>query len=462
MRVIGLQVENFKILKAIDIQPKGNVVTIQGKNGQGKSSVLDAIWVALAGRAVAPPKPIRAGEEKCLIRLDLGELVITRTFTDKGEGKITDTVKVESGDGSQRFNSPQSVIDNLMGAIGFDPLAFVQRRPEEQAEMLLELVPLPIDLEVMAREDAADYEKRTEVNRDVRTLDAQIAVILERDDLPAQAPDRNALQDALAGAASKNGDLERERMSREQRMVGAARTREAAQAKANEADRLRDQAKELDRQAADLCDEATTIEKEVKALPALGEPVDTAKLRDELRAAEDIAVAVAGQDRRKALVAERTEKAAQADAFTTALDAREAKRKAALASAKMPIEGLAFGLSEKGKPVVTLNGVPFEQASTAEQIKASVAIAMASNPELKVLRIKDGSLLDEDTLALVAGMAEAEDFQIIMEVVGTGGVGFVIEDGMVKGAPAAEPKAEKPAAKKAAAPAADDKAGPLL
>jgi hypothetical protein len=62
-----------------------------------------------------------------------------------------------------------------------------------------------------------------------------------------------------------------------------------------------------------------------------------------------------------------------------------------------------------------------------------LAIAMASNPKLRVIRIKDGSLLDDDALALVAQTAEQHDYQVLMERVGTGDPGaIIIEDGQVK------------------------------
>ncbi len=60
---------------------------------------------------------------------------------------------------------------------------------------------------------------------------------------------------------------------------------------------------------------------------------------------------------------------------------------------------------------------------------------MAANPKLKVLRIQDGSLLDEQNMRLLTEMAEASDYQIWLERVDTSGkVGVVMEDGMVKGA----------------------------
>src|SRR5690606_15287184 len=97
----------------------------------------------------------------------------------------------------------------------------------------------------------------------------------------------------------------------------------------------------------------------------------------------------------------------------------------AIAAANLPVPGLSFDAD-----AVTLNGVPFDQGSDAEQLRASVAIAAALNPKLRVIRIRDGSLLDEDGLQLVAELAEQQDMQVWIERVDASGkVGFVIDDG---------------------------------
>jgi len=85
-----------------------------------------------------------------------------------------------------------------------------------------------------------------------------------------------------------------------------------------------------------------------------------------------------------------------------------------------------------GDGVVMFDGVPFDQASTAQQLRASVALAMAANPKLKVIRVKQGSFLDDDGMKLLSDMAEELDYQIWIERVdSTGKVGIVIEDGAV-------------------------------
>ncbi len=63
------------------------------------------------------------------------------------------------------------------------------------------------------------------------------------------------------------------------------------------------------------------------------------------------------------------------------------------------------------------------------QVPMSMSMAMALNPKIRVIYIPDASLLDSENMALVKRMAEANDFQVWLEVVSEDGV--VIEDGEV-------------------------------
>ena len=53
--VLHLRADNFKRLRAVDVRPNGSVVEIAGRNGQGKSSVLDAIMAAISAWRLARP-----------------------------------------------------------------------------------------------------------------------------------------------------------------------------------------------------------------------------------------------------------------------------------------------------------------------------------------------------------------------------------------------------------------------
>jgi len=82
------------------------------------------------------------------------------------------------------------------------------------------------------------------------------------------------------------------------------------------------------------------------------------------------------------------------------MDQREVQKREAVASAKLPVDGIEFGDGE-----IMFKGVPFSQASDAERLTVSIAIAMAMNPKLRVIRVRDGSLLDDGSMAILAQMA---------------------------------------------------------
>lgn len=427
MKIVRLSAEGYKRLSAVEISPEGNVITIGGKNGAGKSSVLDAIWAALKGRAVNPPKPVRAGMEKAIIHLDLGDLAITRTFTDKGDGKpYTDTVKVENAEGL-RYGQPQQVLDALLGEIGFDPFEFMLLKPDRQAEKLLELVPLSIDLDEHAQLDASDFEKRREVNREVERLEGRLSGY-PAEQLPEVVPDREELVAKLGNASGHNLEIERELIRRQTLASSIELGRGQIESIDARIQQLQTERREIAERTGGFIDEQA-------ALPELAKPIDVAELQEQIRQAEATAAIAGRQESRKAILAELETARAESEAFTKAMADREKEREAALAKAKMPVPGLGFMIDAKGKPVVTYEGLPFDrtQMSTAAALRVSTAIAMAANPGLRVLQIRDGSLLDDDAMKALADMAEAEDFQLWVERVGTEGVGIVIEDGHVRG-----------------------------
>ena len=133
------------------------------------------------------------------------------------------------------------------------------------------------------------------------------------------------------------------------------------------------------------------------------------------------------------LAMERLDKSSPAEKpITAAKKARlaeiDTEKAARLAAATMPIDGLTI----EGD-VVRFGGLPLGQASSAEQLRVGLAIGASLNPRLRVILVRDGALLDADSMAAVATWAAANDMQILMERVGDmgGSVGVIIEDGAV-------------------------------
>jgi DNA repair exonuclease SbcCD ATPase subunit len=429
MKIIELRAENIKRLVAVTIRPEGNIVELTGRNGQGKSSVLDAMWWAFEGAKHIQSVPIRKGATEAFISLDLGDLKITRTFKSKDEG-FTTSIVVEQANGA-RFQKPQTVIDTLLGELTFDPLAFTRMKPQEQLDTLKQFVP-GVDFAEIERLHNADFAKRTDVNRKLRDMAAQIASIV----IPAGAPtaevDEAALIADLEKAGETNADIERLSAGR----AAYAKELERAISRLSSVDtsieELKSELAEREKERATLQAEIDERQEKLKNVKPLQQPVDTAKVREAISAAKIINAQYQAAERAKQnvirLTAERKALEEQADALTLAMEARATEKAKAISEAKMPIDGIGFG-----DGTVLLDGLPFEQASDAQRLRASIAIAAAMNPKLRVIRVRDGSLLDDDAMTMLAEFAEASDFQIWIERVdSTGRVGFVLEDGNLK------------------------------
>ena len=97
-----------------------------------------------------------------------------------------------------------------------------------------------------------------------------------------------------------------------------------------------------------------------------------------------------------------------------------------MAEAAWPVDGLGF---DESTGVVTFNGRPFSQASSAEQIRVSLAMGMSANAGLRTLFIRDGSLLDGDTMATIKQQVEAKGYQVFVEVVKSDDCSLVISEG---------------------------------
>jgi hypothetical protein len=442
LHIVELYVQNIMKVRVARIRPKGAVVQIAGKNGQGKTSVLRAIAWALTGTDDVPSEPIRKGERAGLIRIDLGDLLVTRYFTHlqgetkRGEKFIT-RIQVEPKNKSSVYKRPQEVLDALMGRISFDPLAFIRMKEAAQLEVLRGLVTFDVDIDELDKLQKADYEERRIAGREIESRKARLdAMPVPQAGLPDAPIDVDALTKKLETAANHNNMVAASRSKKlgfeEQAEVARSRAAEARQ----KALLFMDQATALDGRAYRLVVEEEAsgqgeVQKllELSANVAVGEEINTAEVAAELNAAVTTNRAIV-HARQYADVAEELK---EGEAYWEMLDARmkerAAERAAAIARAQMPIEGLSVGDGE-----VLYQGLPFGQASNAEQIRVSMALGMASNPHLKVLLIKDGSLLDADSMALVAAEAEKHSFQVWIERVDASGtVGVVMEDGEATG-----------------------------
>jgi len=467
-RILKFEAENIKRIEVLEIIPQGDVVEIAGRNRQGKSSALQCISMAIEGAKSIHKVPIREGAEEGVITLTLGtkgkggepdkvDMVVKREFSrrepTKSDAKLYATKLTLTLADGQQPRKAQDILNGLYNSVCTNPLEFTQLQPKEQFDMLRAMVP-GYDFEKHDNQQRADFNRRTDVNRDAERAKAAAAIIEVPSGTPDEIVDEKAITDAMANAGTVNGDIERRKAAREKaaekidalngRAVELKARLEAMPGMLNDA--LAELKAEYDRKVAavhaqfdetktsneaalaDVEKEAADLQKRLDEAPALPDPVDTAELQQQLAAAQATNAAVRKKQEKARLAAEALVLEQESADLTARMAAREEAKRAAIMAAKLPVEGLSFGDGE-----ILLNGLPFDQASFREQLVASCAIAMANKPEIRIMHITEGNALDDDGWEVLRTIAAEHDFQVWVESVRPQtDTAVVLENGKVK------------------------------
>ena len=415
MRIINLYSENIKRVKAVDITPKENVVILSGKNGEGKTSVLDSIWFAIQYRGASKnnPIPLRSGTDKGIVTVDLGDYIVTRKFTPAGT-----TLEVKTPDGS-KIPSPQGLLDGLIGDLSFDPWDFSRKKESEQREMLTDVLYTvtngKVDLADFDARHKQAFDKRTEENKEKRRL----TTLLTQLSPPTQQDPTEEISILDLTKAISDG------------IVVQGRTQQLVSRKLALSDKIVQLETELKKARTEHDDIINQLE-DVPECPDIeflkGELANIEQRNKRAREVIDY------QKIRASLTVVDTD----IKNLNDTMELIEIEKAEALENSPLPVKGLR--VTPDGIMVINEENklVPFCQASAAQRLRISLGIAMAANPKLRVIRISDGSLLDDTSMCIVREMANTDDFQVWIEYASrndTDRMGVYIEDGSV--APAA-------------------------
>jgi DNA repair ATPase RecN len=405
-KIIELVSENFKRLKAVRIVPNGNTVVLNGKNAQGKSSVLDAITAALGGSRGAPEEPIRRGASKSRTVLKLDDPEIT--IIEQRFGKRGMQLKL-LGPNGEPLARPQEKLNELYDKKTVDPLAFERMKPGDQLLTLRNLVGADTtELDIRRAELEA---QRKAVNQEIKRLKGLL------DSMPDDptAPDSEQDSDTV---------VQKWRTAEQERSAFADREGKLA-ARIQAADEMEAKIKTWQ---DNLVQQRRWIEHESSAIEqARGSVPDVDSLKrdfDELSSLNARA-----RNRKLYLATERELDATQeqSESLTERMRQVDTDKATMLSGATFPVDGLGFG--ESG---IMFHGIPFSQASQAERLRISTSIALSLKPKLRVLLLRDASNLDEDGMKLIADMAEEHGAQLWLERAGHHDEGAIlIQDGEV-------------------------------
>jgi DNA repair exonuclease SbcCD ATPase subunit len=433
MQITRLEIVDFKRIEAAAIDCDGKPIILTGDNGQGKSSILDAIVYALQRSGTG--KPIRDGQEGCTVALTIEGTAQTLHIKRraKGENAYLDVTDAEG----QKIPSPQKFLDALIGNLAFDPEAFTRLKAKEQADALR--IATGLDTSDLDEAYKIAFSKRTDANRVKESAEKVYNAC------PVAAGGRREKQSA-SGLVQERDALRKEVMEAEKSLELYEAAEEAI---VEQHQLIQELEQKLAQARGDLAklengqqDHKNTCEARIKATEghnARGIAIDATLA--------DLDAANTEADAHNRLLDDRANKQeAYKGAIGTAKKLDDevkrlvAEREARIAAAKMPIPGLSIE-----DDTVMLNNVPFGDLNTAERIKVSAMIAMAQNPTLKVIFVREGALMSRANLAVLRDLSEEHGVQLwiekFQEQAGTEGLHIVeglIEQVDGKPAPAVE------------------------
>lgn len=400
VKINQLEIENVKRIKAVKIEPAQNGLTvIGGRNGQGKTSVLDSIAWALGGDRYRPSQAQRDGSViPPMLHVELSNGLIVERKGKNSDLKITDPSGRKGG---------QQLLNEFISQLAIDLPKFLNASAKEKAEILLRIIGVGDTLAKLDSEEAQLYNKRHTIGQ---IADQKAKYAKELPLYPNRPQEVISIAELITrqqAILAKNGENARLRSRRDELLSEKKQIEEQLAALQDRYEKVCASCETALKSTAELKDESTEeIERDI---------ADIERVNMEIRA---------NLDRQKA-EDEAARYSDEYDSLTDRIEDIRRKRRELLDGADLPLEGLTV---ENGELIY--NGCKWDCMSGAEQLKVATAVVRRLNPECGFVLLDKLEQMDTETLREFGEWLEKEGLQAISTRVSTGGeCSIIIEDG---------------------------------
>lgn len=414
VKITSLELENVKRVRALALEPKADGLTvIGGRNGQGKTSVLDAIAWALGGERMRPERPTREGSATpAQLRVELSNGLVVERRGKNGSLKVTDPSGKRAG---------QQLVNSFVEELALNLPKFMAMGDREKADELLKIVGVGEDLARLDRELAQLSEKRLTLGQQKRARRKVAEDAPWYPDAPDAPVSAKQLIDEQQEILARNGENQKKR----ERAAQIGRELEAERRRTSE---LEAQLAAIQRgvdesrvRAAQLADDYMTATKTAEQL----RDESTAEVEAKLAEIDELNERVRANQRRADMLAEADALDEEHAEVEREIDRVRMARTELLDGAGMPLPGLTV---EGGK--LAYNGASWGDMSGSEQLRVATAVVRGLKPECGFVLVDKLEQMDPATLAEFGAWAEGEGLQVIGTRVATDGMcSVVIEDG---------------------------------
>lgn len=410
-KITSLELENIKRIKAVQISPTETGLTvIGGRNGQGKTSVLDAIMWILGGERYRPSEPKREGS----VTPPYGKIALSNGLIVERKGKNSD-LKVIDPSGNR---AGQQLLNEFISQFALDLPKFMNGNNKEKADILLQVIGVGDKLYELDQQEKELYNQRRTIGQIADQKKKYAAELPVYPDVPAEPISATELIKEQQEILATNGENQRKR----QRLAKLQ----------SEADTLQKQIEELLTKQAKIHSDLEVAQMDAKEL----QDQSTAELEKSIADIEEINRKVRMNLDKEKAETEAQEYAEKYDAHTEKIEAVRSARTDLLDGANLPLEGLSV---EDGE--LTYKGFKWDNLSGADQMKVGVAIVRKLNPKCGFVLLDKLEQMDLDTLQEFSAWLKQEGLQVIATRVSTGDeCSIIIEDGYSKSSEAKAPQ----------------------
>ena len=410
IKINTLEIENVKRIKAVKLQPTADGLTvIGGGNGQGKTSVLDAIAWALGGDRYRPSDATREGSViPPYLRVTLSNGIVVERKGKNSDLRVTDPQGQKSG---------QQLLNAFVSTFALDLPKFLNAGSKAKADILLQILGVGEKLHELERRETELYNRRHAVGQiaDQKAKYArEMTVYPDAPKEPVSAMELISQQQEILRRNGENAHKRRRLAEIEQDHRHVTQRVEALQRE------LADAMQKQDTLVADL-------EIARKAVETLQDE-STEELERSIENVERINVMVrANLDKEKA-EEEAAEMYRQYETLTTELEDTRKKKRDLLEGADLPLPGLTV---ENGE--LLYGGRRWDCMSGAEQLRVGTAIVRKLNPQCGFVLLDKLEQMDADTLTAFGRWIEQEGLQAIATRVSKGDeCSVIISDGCIQ------------------------------
>lgn len=404
IKINELLIENVKRVKAVQFEPSADGLTIiGGRNGQGKTSVLDAIAWALGGNNYKPSIPERDG---ALVPPNL-HIELSNGLIVERKGKNS-TLKVTDPNGNK---SGQQLLNEFVSTLALDLPKFINGSDKDKADSLLKILGIGDVLAQLDTKENQLYAQRTEVGRIADRKKKAADEMPMYPNVPKEPVSATELIKQQQEILARNGENERKRQdaARYEQMLAEAQI-------------AFDEAKAALQKAEQDC---LTARKSAEDL----HDESTAELEKNLAEIEALNIKIRANSTKEAAEIEANNLQQEYDGLTEQIESVREERSKLLDSAELPLPGLSV---KDGKLIY--NNMPWDGMSGSDQLKVATAIVRKLNPQCGFVLMDKLEQMDLETLQEFGAWLKQEELQVIATRVSTGDeCSIIIEDGMVKG-----------------------------